>query len=149
MSQLRPILLAEDNPADVELTLAALNTANVANEVVTVNDGEQALDYLARRGRYAGVTAPLPAVVILDLKMPKVDGLEVLRAIRADPRLAKLAVVILTSSREEQDVLKSYELGTNSYVVKPVHFEDFISAIGRLGVFWAVINEPAPTDSLS
>jgi CheY-like chemotaxis protein len=144
MNNLRPILLAEDNPSDVELTLAALNTAHVANEIVTVPDGEQALDYLYRRGRFAHVTGPRPSVVLLDLKMPKVDGLEVLRAIRSDPLLARLAVVILTSSREEQDVFKSYQLGTNAYVVKPVHFEDFITAIGRLGVFWAVINEPAP-----
>lgn len=144
LNQLRPILLAEDNPADVELTLAALHAANVANEVVVVSDGVQALDYLYRRGVHAGRTTGQPCVVLLDLKMPKVDGLEVLRTIRADPRLRTLAVVVFTSSREEQDVISSYQLGTNAYVVKPVGFDDFMSAIGRLGFFWALLNEPPP-----
>ena len=144
MKNLRPILLAEDNPNDVELTLAALHSANVANEIVVVPDGEQALDYLHRRGRFAGRTTPQPCVILLDLKMPKVDGLEVLRSIRADPALHTLAVVVFTSSREEQDLVKSYQLGTNAYVVKPVDFNSFISAIGQLGFFWALLNEPPP-----
>lgn len=144
MSPLRPILLAEDNPADAELALNALRTARIANEVVVVTDGAQALDYLLRRGEFAGRATPQPAVVLLDLKMPKVDGIEVLRAIRADTTLRKLAVVIFTSSREDQDVLTSYELGTNAYVVKPVDFQEFSTAISRLGFFWALVNEPPP-----
>jgi CheY-like chemotaxis protein len=147
MPNLRPILLAEDNPNDVELTLSALRDANLVNEIVVVNDGAAALDWLHRRGDYAGQPPVTPAVVILDLKMPKVDGLEVLRQIRADPALHILPVVILTSSREESDLVKGYHLGVNAYVVKPVEFEDFISAVSQLGVFWAVLNEPPPVSA--
>lgn len=141
---LRPILLAEDNANDVELVLNAFQDAHLANEVVVARDGEQALDYLYRRGAYASRTAPPPAVVLLDLKMPKVDGREVLRQIRADPDLRSLPVVVLTSSREETDLLQTYELGINAYVVKPVGFDDFIQAVSKLGFFWALINEPPP-----
>ena|ERR1041385_2755817 len=144
MSTLRPILLAEDNPNDVELTLTALHSLNLANEIVVVHDGAQALDFLRRKNRFAGRADQTAAVVILDLKMPKVDGLEALRQIRADPLLRLLPVVILTSSREEADLVKGYELGANAYVVKPVGFDEFISAISQLGVFWAVVNEPPP-----
>jgi len=144
MKTLRPILLAEDNPADVELTLDALSQGQIVNPIVTVHDGEQALDFLHRRGTFAGRTTPQPAVILLDLKMPKIDGIEVLRAIRADPALRVLAVVILTSSREEQDIVRSYEIGINAYVVKPVNFHDFHQAVNRLGFFWALLNEPSP-----
>lgn len=144
MSNLRPILLAEDNPNDVELIVTSLQTANLANEIVVTHDGAQALDYLFRRGSYAGRTEPPPAVVLLDLKMPKVDGREVLRLIRADPALRLTPVVVLTSSREEQDLFESYQLGANAYLVKPVEFEAFVSAVGKLGVFWALLNEPPP-----
>jgi CheY-like chemotaxis protein len=146
-SSLRPILLAEDNPNDVELILTALKDARLVNEITVANDGEQALDYLHRRGRHAGRTGAQPAVILLDLKMPKVDGREVLRQIRADPELRSIPVVVLTSSREESDLLQSYDLGVNAYVVKPVDFEEFISAVGRLGFFWALLNEPPPEKS--
>lgn len=141
---LRPILLAEDNPADVELTLGALRGIHLANEIVVVPDGAEALDFLHRRGRFAGRTSPQPAVVLLDLKMPRVDGLEVLRAIRNSPEIRHIPAVIFTSSREERDIVRSYELGTNAYLVKPVGFAEFIRAVGGLGVFWALLNEPAP-----
>jgi CheY-like chemotaxis protein len=144
MSTLRSILLVEDNPNDVELTLSALREANFANEVVVVNDGEQALDYLFRRNRYAGRTGGAPAVILLDLKMPKVDGHSVLRQIRSDWELRLIPVVVLTSSREERDLYQSYDRGANSYVVKPVDFEEFIAAISKLGVFWGILNEPPP-----
>jgi CheY-like chemotaxis protein len=140
-NRLRTILLAEDNPNDVELTLAAIEPIHLANGVEVVNDGEQALDYLYRRGRYAGRPEGLPAVLLLDLKMPKVDGLEVLRQLRADPAMRRLPIVILTSSREERDLVQSYQLGVNAYVVKPVDYQDFITAVGQLGVFWALLNE--------
>lgn len=145
MNNLRSILLVEDNPNDVELTLAALKDAHLANEVVVLNDGEQALDYLFRRKRYAAEPAKRPGVILLDLKMPKVDGHEVLRQIRADAELRLVPVVMLTSSREERDLFESYDKGANSYVVKPVDFEEFVTAIGKLGVFWALLNEPPPT----
>lgn len=141
---LHSVLLVEDNPNDVELTMSALKEARLANEIVVANDGEQALDYLFRRGKHAGRTSPNPAVILLDLKMPKVDGHEVLRQIRGDPYLRLVPVVVLTSSREEKDLYSSYDKGANAYVVKPVDFEDFISAISKLGVFWAVLNEPPP-----
>jgi CheY-like chemotaxis protein len=141
---LRPILLAEDNSADVELTLGALKAIHIANEIVVVGDGAEALDYLHRRGRFAGRLTPQPAVILLDLKMPRVDGLDVLREIRGSPDLRHLPAVIFTSSREERDIVRSYELGTNAYMVKPVDFQEFITAIGGLGVFWALLNEPAP-----
>ncbi len=144
MNSLNSVLLVEDNPNDVELTLSALKEARLANEIVVTNDGEQALEYLMRRGRYAGRTSPNPAVILLDLKMPKIDGHEVLRRIRADPYLRLIPVVILTSSREEKDLYSSYDKGANSYVVKPVDFEEFIEGISKLGVFWAVLNEPPP-----
>lgn len=141
---LRPILLAEDNPNDVELTLTALHTLNLANEIVVVNDGAAVLDFLLRRNAFAARTSPQPAVLLLDLKMPRVDGLETLRFIREDPELKFLPVVILTSSREETDLVKGYQLGANGYVVKPVDFDQFISAVSQLGVFWALINEVPP-----
>jgi CheY-like chemotaxis protein len=145
MSSLRSILLVEDNPNDVELTLSALKEAHLANEVIVVNDGEQALDFLFRRGRYASESTRRPGVILLDLKMPKINGHEVLRQIRMDPELRLIPVVMLTSSREEKDLYQSYDKGANSYVVKPVDFEDFVTAIGKLGVFWALLNEPPPT----
>jgi len=149
VAPLKRILLAEDNEHDVELTLSALAENNLANEVVVVRDGEEALDYLFHRGQYAGQANGLPAVVLLDLKMPKVDGLEVLREMRADAELKHVPVVMITSSREEQDLIRSYELGANAYVVKPVDFQQFIESVKQLGCFWAIINEPAPVDSSS
>ncbi len=141
---LKPILLVEDNPKDLELTLVALGKSNLANEVISVRDGVEALDYLLRRGPYAERTEGNPAVVLLDLKLPRIDGLQVLERIRREPALQSIPVVILTSSHEEQDVLKSYKLGVNAYVVKPVGFKEFIDAVRELGVFWAVVNEPPP-----
>jgi CheY-like chemotaxis protein len=141
---LRPILLAEDNANDVELTLAALHSLNLGNEIAVVGDGAEALAWLRCEGAHAGRRGIDPIVVLLDLKMPRVDGLETLRQIRADPALRTLPVVILTSSREETDLVKGYALGANGYVVKPVDFDQFISAVSKLGVFWALINEPPP-----
>ncbi|MGH8580346.1 MAG: response regulator [Gammaproteobacteria bacterium] len=141
MDQLNTILLADDDPNDVELALQALTEHRLANEIAVVNDGEQALDFLYRRGRAEGSDGTLPAVVLLDIKMPKVDGLTVLRTIKSDPRLKTIPVVMLTSSREERDLIASYELGVNAYVVKPVNFSQFIEAIKQLGCFWAVLNE--------
>lgn len=141
---LKPILLVEDNPKDLELTLVALEKSNLANEVITVRDGVEALDYLFQRGFWRERPAGNPAVVLLDLKLPKLDGTQVLKAIRDDKTLQSVPVVILTSSREEQDLLNSYKLGVNAYVVKPVAFKDFIEAIQALGIFWAVLNEPPP-----
>ncbi|HEV7500641.1 MAG TPA: response regulator, partial [Vicinamibacteria bacterium] len=144
MSALKRILYAEDSEADVELTLAALAEHNLANEVVAVSDGAEALDYLYRRGPFADREPGNPAVVLLDLKMPRVDGLEVLRKVKADPDLRAIPVVIMTSSREERDMVESYRLGVNAYVVKPVNFEQFAAAVREVGMFWAVINEPPP-----
>jgi CheY-like chemotaxis protein len=144
MSDLKRILLAEDNPHDVELTLAALDEHHLANEVVVVNDGAEALDYLYCRGKFKMRTGNHPAVVLLDIKMPKVDGLEVLRTIKKDSNLKTIPVVILTSSREEKDLIESYKLGVNAYVVKPVDFQQFVEAVKELGAFWAIINEPPP-----
>lgn len=144
MAPLKRILLAEDNANDVELTLAALGEHNLANEVVVVCDGTEALDYLFNRGKFAGHANGLPVVVLLDLKMPKVDGLEVLRKMRADPELKHVPVVMITSSREEQDLVRSYQLGVNAYVVKPVDFQQFVDCVKQIGFFWAVINEPPP-----
>lgn len=144
MSDLKGILLAEDNVRDVELTLDALAEHNLANEVVVVHDGAEALDYLYHRGRFKMRGDENPAVVLLDLKMPKVDGLEVLRTIKNDETLKMIPVVIVTSSREEQDLVESYKLGVNAYVVKPVNFHDFVEAVKQLGAFWAVLNEPPP-----
>lgn len=144
MTELKRILLAEDNANDVELTLAALAEHNLANEVVVVRDGAEALDYLYRRNAHVDRGNGNPALLVLDLKMPKVDGLEVLKKIREDANLKMIPVVILTSSGEEQDLLRSYQLGVNAYVVKPVSFADFIDAVKELGAFWAIVNEPPP-----
>lgn len=144
MSELKRILLVEDNPSDIELTLAALDEYKLANEVVVARDGAEAMDYLQRRGKFEGRAEGNPALVLLDIKMPKVDGLEVLRIIRSDDRLKMVPVVMLTSSHEEKDLVESYRLGTNAYVVKPVQFHEFVEAVRELGVFWGVINEPPP-----
>jgi CheY-like chemotaxis protein len=138
------ILLVEDDPHDVELTLSALAENHLTNEIVVVRDGEQALDYLYRRGAYESREAGNPVVILLDIKLPKVDGLEVLKRIKIDPDLKQIPVVMLTSSREEQDLVRSYDSGTNAYVVKPVGFHDFIQSLKEVGVFWAVINQPPP-----
>jgi CheY-like chemotaxis protein len=142
MSKLKRILLAEDSSKDVELSLAALEEHHLANEVVVVSNGAEALDYLYRRGDFSTRPEGNPAVVLLDLKMPKVDGMEVLRQIKADEQMKMVPVVMVTSSREEQDLVKSYKLGVNAYVVKPIDFQQFIDAIKQLGLFWAVLNEP-------
>lgn len=144
MPDLRPILLVEDNPRDLELTLAALAKCQLANEIVVARDGAEALDYLNGVGRFAGRPSGDPAVVLLDLKLPKMDGLEVLEKVKKDPVRRKIPVVMLTSSREERDLVKSYELGVNAFVVKPVDFNAFFEAIQDLGMFWAVLNEPPP-----
>jgi CheY-like chemotaxis protein len=144
MSQLGRILMVEDDPKDVELTLTALQEYNLANEVVVTRDGEEALDYLYCRGNFTTRTNDNPAVLLLDLKMPKVDGLDVLKQIKSDEKLRMIPVVVLTSSREERDMVASYRLGVNAYVVKPVDFHEFVNAIKELGVFWAVINEAPP-----
>lgn len=144
MAELKRILLVEDNPHDVEMTLAALEENHLANEVIVVRDGAEALDYLNRRGVFKLRTPGNPAVVLLDIKLPKVDGVEVLRQVKADPELRRVPVVMLTSSREEQDLLATYDLGVNAYVVKPVDFNEFVQALNKLGLFWAVVNEPPP-----
>jgi CheY-like chemotaxis protein len=144
MADLKPILLVEDSPKDLELTLAALAKSQLANEVVVARDGAEALDYLYGRGAFQGRSNGNPAVVLLDLKLPKVDGLEVLEKLKGDPALRNTPVVMLTSSREERDVVRSYELGVNAFVVKPVAFQEFFEAIQDLGVFWAILNEPPP-----
>lgn len=140
----RQILLAEDSPRDAEMVIDALDQYKLANEVVHVRDGAEALDYLFARGTFAGRRNGLPAVLLLDLKMPKVDGLEVLRQIRATRDLRYLPVVVMTSSREEQDLVQSYELGVNGYVVKPVDFHEFVDAVKMVGGYWAMVNEPPP-----
>ena len=146
----RSILLVEDNPDDVKLTLRAFKQHNLGNVVVVVNDGVEALDYLFGTGTHAGRDLnDAPAVVFLDLKLPKLDGLEVLRRLRADARTAVQPVVILTSSKEEQDMIASYRLGANSYVRKPVDFEQFIEATRQLGLYWLLLNEPPPTPTAS
>ena len=142
MNGLGRILLVEDDPKDVELTLEALGDYNLANEVIVARDGEQALDYLYCRGKFAARAKGNPAVLLLDLKLPKVDGLEVLKQVRSDAKLKLIPVVVLTSSREERDMMGSYQLGVNAYVVKPVDFHEFVNAVKELGIFWAVINEP-------
>jgi len=144
MNGLKQILLAEDNVEDVELTLEALGQIKLANEVVVVGDGAEALDYLLSRGRHAGRPGGNPAVVLLDLKMPKVDGLEVLRQVKSDESLKKIPVVVMTSSREESDLVRSYSLGVNAYVVKPVDFGQFVESVKQVGLFWALVNEPPP-----
>ena len=144
MADLRPILLVEYNPRDLELTLEALQRCLLANDIVVARDGAEALDYLHRRGAHGERPEGDPAVVLLDLKMPKLDGLEVLAAVKADAGLRQIPVVMLTSSREERDVVRSYDLGVNAFVVKPVDFKVFVKAIQDLGMFWAIINEPPP-----
>ncbi len=141
---LKPILLVEDNPHDLELTLIALEKSHLANDVVVVRDGAEAIDYLFRKNKFSAREAGLPAVVLLDLKLPKIDGLQVLEKIRTDNELRSLPVVMLTSSREEPDLQRAYELSVNAYVVKPVKFREFVQAISDLGIFWAVLNEPPP-----
>ena len=138
------ILLAEDDPRDAELTLAALEGHDLANKVAVVGDGAEALDYLYRRGKYEGRTGGDPAVVLLDNHMPKVNGLEVLKAMKTDERLKLIPVVVLTSSRETADLIEFYKHGVNAYVVKPVDFSEFMNAVKQLGIFWAVVNEPPP-----
>jgi CheY-like chemotaxis protein len=144
MNSLGRILLVEDDPKDIDLTLRALDHHRLANEVVVARDGEEALDYLFCRGQFDARDGQNPAVMLLDLKLPQVDGLEVLQQIRSNEKLKMIPVVVLTSSREERDVVASYKLGVNAYVVKPVDFHEFVDAIKELGVFWALINEPPP-----
>ena len=144
MNELRPILLADDNPKDVELTLEALSEHNLANKVVVVRDGVEALEYLRYEGQFKLRNRGNPAVLLLDIKMPRMGGIELLQVIRKDPALKFLPIVMLTSSREESDLVTSYELGANAFVVKPVDFEHFIDVIKQIGVFWALINELPP-----
>ena len=144
MYTLGRILLVEDDPRDVELTLTALEDHKLANEVTVVHDGQEALDHIYRRGQFATRPNENPAVILLDLKLPKVDGLEVLKQIKSDEQLKTIPIVALTSSQEEQDMLRSYKLGVNAYVVKPVNFHEFITAVKELGMFWAIINQPPP-----
>lgn len=140
----KSILLAEDNPRDAELALAAMEEYHLADKVVLCHDGAEVLDYLYCRGQFKTRLQGNPSVVFLDLKMPKVDGLEVLRAIKADDKLKPIPVVMLTSSREERDLVQSYALGVNAYVVKPVEFHQFLNAVKESGMFWGLINEPPP-----
>jgi CheY-like chemotaxis protein len=144
MNSLKRILLVDDSPRDTELVLEALRASNLANEVMSLSDGAEALEYLYRRGQFVGRSNAQPVVILLDLKMPKVDGIEVLRQVKGDPDLKLIPVVIMTSSREEQDLIKTYQLGVNAYVVKPLKFNDFVNAVAQLGAFWAVHNEPPP-----
>jgi CheY-like chemotaxis protein len=144
MNGLKRILLVEDDPKDIELTLTGLAEYNLANQVVVTRDGEEALDYLRRRESHQTRPTGNPAVVLLDLKLPKVNGFEVLEQVRADDNLKMIPVVVLTSSKEERDLMRSYKLGVNAYVTKPVDFHHFVNAVKELGVFWAVINEPPP-----
>ena len=147
MDNLGRILMGEDDPKDVELTMMALEGHNLANEVVVTRDGEEALDYLYRRGKYTTRSSAHPAVILLDLKLPKIDGLEVLRQVKTDNSLKIIPVVVLTSSNEENDLVSSYKLGVNAYVVKPVDFHEFVNAIKELGVFWAIINATPPASA--
>jgi CheY-like chemotaxis protein len=142
------ILLVEDNLKDVKLTIHALSEENLANTVQVVRDGEEALDFLFCRGQFAGRSFEYPPrLVLLDLKLPKVDGLEVLRAVKGDPRTKAIPVVVLTSSREESDLVESYKLGANAYIQKPVEFDSFRQAVKQLGLFWLVVNAPPPPNS--
>lgn len=145
MNKLKTILLAEDNPHDLELTIEALADHKIANEVIAVSDGVEAMEYLNCEGKYKNRKTGNPAVLMLDIKMPRMDGIEVLEKIRKNEKLKNLPVVMLTSSREEPDLLKCYNLGVNAYVVKPVDFKDFIDAVKHIGIFWAIINEQPPT----
>jgi CheY-like chemotaxis protein len=142
----RRILLVDDSPRDLEMALDALQQYNLTNEVVTLRDGAEALDYMYRRGEYSARTDGEPAVILLDLKMPRVDGIEVLRQLKADARFRAIPVVVMTSSREDKDLARCYELGVNAYVVKPLSFHEFADAIRTLGTFWAVLNELPPKD---
>jgi CheY-like chemotaxis protein len=144
MAELKHILLVEDSANDIALTLAAFAEINLANDVVVVRDGQEALDYLYRTGDYAKRNADVPIVVLLDIKLPKIDGLEVLARIKGDPDLNLMPVVMLTSSREDRDLVRSYGLGVNAYVVKPVAFPDFVAALKEIGLFWALVNQPPP-----
>jgi CheY-like chemotaxis protein len=143
-NKLGRILIVEDDPKDIELTMTALEEYNLANEVVVARDGVEALDYLYCRGQFKDRTNENPAVMLLDLKLPNVDGLEVLQQVKSDENLKMIPVVVLTSSHEEKDMVASYKLGVNAYVVKPVDFHEFVNAIRELGVFWAIINAPPP-----
>jgi CheY-like chemotaxis protein len=149
MKPLRPILLVEDSPKDVELTLAALEDGQLANPVVVVRDGAEALDFLYRRGAYESREVADPVVVVMDIKMPKVSGLDVLAKLKADEGMIHVPVVLLTSSREQADLMRSYELGVNAFVVKPVGFREFFEAIQDIGVFWAVLNKPPEAPGLA
>jgi CheY-like chemotaxis protein len=144
MAKLKHILLVEDDPKDIELTLDALDEYNLSNEIVIARDGVDALDYLYRRGTFAQRTGGNPVVILLDLKMPRMDGVEVLKQIKADEQLRVIPIVVLTSSRESRDLEECYKLGVNAYVVKPVRFSEFVEAIKQIGVFWALLNEPPP-----
>ena len=144
MNTLGRIFLVEDDPKDVELTLTALEEYNLANEVIVARDGEEALEYLYSRGKFKTRSSGNPAVMLLDLKLPKIDGLEVLKQVKSEEKLRMIPIVVLTSSKEEKDMVASYKLGVSAYVVKPVDFHEFVNAIKELGVFWAVINEPPP-----
>jgi CheY-like chemotaxis protein len=144
LSDLRPILLVEDNPRDLELTLEALRRCQIANDIIVVRDGAEAVDFLFRKNRFADRPERDPAVVLLDLKLPKLDGLEVLERVKNDPAHRQIPIVMLTSSREESDLVRSYQLGVNAFVVKPVEFSAFFEAIRDLGVFWAILNETPP-----
>lgn len=143
MQKFSKILLVEDNPRDRELTLTALEGNNLVNEIITLRDGEEALDYLYRRNGFSGREGGNPTVILLDIKMPKLDGIEVLRQLKNDPQLKLIPVVMLTSSREEKDLVDAYQLGVNAYVVKPVDFQEFVDAVKNVGLFWAIINETA------
>jgi CheY-like chemotaxis protein len=149
MNELKQILLAEDNPQDIELTLEALAEYNLANRIDVVRDGVEALEYLRHEGKYKSRGGANPAVIILDIKMPRMDGIQTLKAIRSDAALRMIPVVMLTSSREEPDLIRSYELGSNAYVVKPVKFSEFIEAVKQIGVFWGMLNELPPEGSSS
>ncbi len=146
MEPLKRILLVEDDPKDIELTLAALDEYNLANEIVVARDGAEALDYLYRRGTFKQRPVGNPVVILLDLKMPKLDGIQVLQQLKADAQLRFIPVVILTSSRESRDLEECYKLGVNAYVVKPVRFTEFLEAVKQIGVFWVLINEPPPNN---
>jgi CheY-like chemotaxis protein len=144
MAALKCILLVEDDPKDIELTIAALSDHTLANEVVVARDGVEALDYLYRRGAFASRPDGNPVVILLDLKLPKLDGFQVLKQLKTDEAMRFIPIVILTSSRESQDLKECYRLGANAYVVKPVHFKEFVEAVKGISVFWALINEPCP-----
>jgi len=144
MAELKRILLVEDNPNDAELTLMGLGKHNLINEVVVASDGVEAIDYLYRQGKFASRPEGNPAIILLDLKLPKVDGIEVLRKIRSDEQLKLIPVVVLTSSREEHDIIECYKLGANAYIVKPVNYDEFMDVVKSLGSFWAILNEPPP-----